>query len=262
MDEEMKQDVTPQQENTPNIHGRHGVRGLSRQYYRANKRARAVLFTIIGILLLFLAIFLMGNVMAKESNMLINAEKNSGYISLSETLEGFDSGEARTMLYAKGVDRQSPIDGDKSIPSNLHDLDGSNNGKNYFAYTYYLKNVGESILHLNTKYDVTLNAKGFGDAIRVEIYTTYLYTGETTRYRYAAPAANGFAEPFSYTNSLKTCVSFLSPLVILDDNVNVPPEGIIKYTVIVYLEGNDPECIDDILGGSFGFAITHTKKNT
>ena len=65
--------------------------------------------------------------------------------------------------------------------------------------------------------------------------------GEETVY---AKAQKGSTEPEPDT------VPFLSNTKVLENTTeDFAPGAVDKYTVVIWLEGNDPECIDDIRGG-------------
>ena len=48
--------------------------------------------------------------------------------------------------------------------------DGQHNGENYLAYTFYLKNTGETDLEYNTKMEITGASKSVDEAMRFQIY--------------------------------------------------------------------------------------------
>ena len=78
--------------------------------------------------------------------------------------------------------------------------------------------------------------KNVDDAIRVRVYKN----GESVTY--AKLGARGTPE--------KGTVPFEDPDLILNEHVErFKPGDKNKYTVVIWLEGNDPECTDNILGG-------------
>ena len=240
------------------------VRGLSKIQDQRVQRAKVVFAIVTGIILLFLSIFAMASVMAKDSKMVVNVEDElQGSLSLSETLDGFDNGSASSVLYATGIPAMDNIDGLTALASDITE-DGSHNGENYVAYTFYLKNVGNAVIDSVTmEVPITLNLKNFGSAARLKIYTTTLtrYSGvfqenEPTILTYAKVASSGSAEPIDYYNvSSGSCENFQSESMIMTDTFRLLPSEWRKYTFVLWLEGNDPECTNSILGGSFGFAI-------
>ena len=128
------------------------------------------------------------------------------------------------------------------LPNDLDDIDGSHNGKNYVAYTFYIRNAGKEDLNYNAKLKIASASKGAEKAARVRVYRN----GEATTY--AAPAANGGNEA--------GCENFESDDVvchIADDDFKL---GYVdKYTIVIWLDGDDPECVDNIIGGEVEFAM-------
>lgn len=94
----------------------------------------------------------------------------------------FEGATAR--LTAEAVSDGTNIAAD-DLPNNLDEIDGSHNGKNYVAYTFYIRNAGKEDLSYNAKLKIASASKGVEKAARVRVYRN----GEPTTY--AAPAANG-----------------------------------------------------------------------
>lgn len=151
----------------------------------------------------------------------------------------FEGATAR--LTAEAVSDGTNIAAD-DLPNNLDEIDGSHNGKNYVAYTFYIRNAGKEDLSYNAKLKIASASKGVEKAARVRVYRN----GEPTTY--AAPAANGGNEA--------GCENFESDEVVchlVNDTFKV---GYVdKYTVVIWLDGDDPECIDNIIGGAVEFAM-------
>ena len=130
----------------------------------------------------------------------------------------------------------------EDLPDNLDEIDGSHNGKSYVAYTFYIRNAGKEDLHYNAKLKIASASKGAEKAARVRVWRN----GEATTY--AAPSADGGNEA--------GCENFESDDVvcrIADDDFKV---GYVdKYTIVIWLDGDDPECVDDIVGGAVEFAM-------
>ncbi|MCR5564509.1 MAG: hypothetical protein K6F59_01765 [Gammaproteobacteria bacterium] len=239
------------------------VKGLSREYAKKVTIAKIIGAIVGGIALLFVSLFFVSNVIAKSSKLVIRAAQGGGSLSLAEKIEDFEAGEGRTTLYAKSLDKIRDIDGNNAVPEDVYMQDGgSHNTQDYFCYTFYLKNVGTSYLHSTMTMTLTLNTKNIADAIRIEVYETQLWTKEqeTTFIKYAKRAADGSDEPISYDINKGKCTSFLDNNYISKKGVEAPVGGIVKFTIVMYLEGPDPECVNDILGGTFGFNIDFTNK--
>ena len=52
-----------------------------------------------------------------------------------------------------------------------------------------------------------------------------------------------------------------STCVVTEQRNELEPGEIDKFTVVLWLEGNDPECLDDIKGGVLGLGMKFTKTN-
>ena len=203
-------------------------------------RKRNVLLKILSIILL-IVILLMGVFYAlsafvnKAGNFTVwITEEDLGRITLSDTA---DFEENATMLEADIIPQMDNIT--KSwLPENLHDEgEGCHNGENYIAYTFYLKNTGEEEVNYTSQIDIHAVTKEADHAVRVMV----IKNGEETVY---AKAQKGSNEPEPDT------VAFLSNTQVLKNTATgFMPGDVDKYTVVIWLEGNDPECVDDIRGG-------------
>ena len=130
------------------------------------------------------------------------------------------------------------------LPDDIDDIEGPHNGNNYMAYTFFVKNIGEKETEYRTTIDVLSVIKNVDDAIRVAVYKN----GEKTVY--------AKRRPDTYEPEVGT-----EPFYKQDQVMNVLHKGfnpgdVDKYTVIIWLEGNDLECIDSILGGEMKMIMT------
>jgi hypothetical protein len=120
---------------------------------------------------------------------------------------------------------------------------GDHNGANYMAYTYYIRNAGKEDVGYQARITLDSCSKGAEDAVRVVVW----HNGERTVY--AEPAANGEAE--------EGCVNFEShDIVCTYTEENFLVGNVDKYTIVIFMEGEDPECVDAIVGGSVEFSMS------
>ena len=129
------------------------------------------------------------------------------------------------------------------------DIDGSHNGKNYVAYTFYIRNAGKTDLGYSAKLKVVSASKGVEKAARVRVYRN----GEPTTY--AATAADGNPEPNTEPFASKDVVTTISHKTFRVGDVD-------KYTVVIWLDGDDPECVDKIIGGAVEFGFDFDSSET
>jgi hypothetical protein len=123
------------------------------------------------------------------------------------------------------------------IPKDIDEVaEGSHNGENYMAYTFYVQNMGQSTV--NYWYSIPIDdvTKNADVAIRIMVFLN----GEKTIY--AKEAADGGPED-------GTEIFFSNDIVCVEERENFEPGAIDKFTVVVWIEGDDPECLDDIIGG-------------
>ena len=123
------------------------------------------------------------------------------------------------------------------LPQDIDEIDGGHNGRDYIAHTFYLKNIGEVDVKYLAEIKIVEVEKSADEALRVKVYRN----GESTLY---AKKQKGLDIPEEGTTPFYSIDKVMSQQI---DNFEVGE--IDKYTIVVWLEGKDPECIDDILGG-------------
>ncbi len=126
---------------------------------------------------------------------------------------------------------------EESIPANVDMVDGVHNGENYIAYTFYLQNRGEYEFPVEYSVNMTNITSGLDEAIRLKLYVN----GEPTVY--AKTRSDG-------TGPEKGTVEFYSSNVMARGRIDMlKPGEIVKFTVVLWIEGNDPDCLDPLIGG-------------
>lgn len=194
-------------------------------------------------LLLSMLIFLVGTVYVVSI-----LYKRSGTLTISidkyeMTKYGLSLSESREMthmtshLNARIAEKMTNIS-EKSIASNVDMIDGEHNGRDYIAYTFYLQNAGEYEVTYDYQVIMSNVTNGLDEAIRLRLYVD----GEPTTY--AKTRSDGLgAEPGTE--------EFYANNVMVHKRIeNLAPGGVTKYTIVLWLEGNDPDCIDWLIGGT------------
>ncbi|HBR31144.1 MAG TPA: hypothetical protein DD733_03565 [Clostridiales bacterium] len=127
----------------------------------------------------------------------------------------------------------------KDLPMDLDSINGEHSGKDYLAYTYYLKNAGQNIVDVEYMLYIANTTLGIEKAVRVRLYVN----GESVDY--ARTKTDG-------TGPELGTVEFLTESIITRKNIyDFNPDEYVKFTVVIWLEGDDPECVDSIIGGQF-----------
>lgn len=195
----------------------------------------------LGLLLLVAALFITAFMQEKMGNFTINLNRlelfRKGIAIADEAY--FEKPTAR--LIANVVTDATNISID-DIPENVDEVDGGHNGDNYMAYTYYVRNAGKEDVYYNASITLDSCAKGAEEAVRVAVWRN----GERTVF--AWPSADGTPE-YGCENFVdeKTVCSFREEDFLVG-NVD-------KYTIAIWMEGDDPDCVDKIVGGSVEFSM-------
>ena len=213
---------------------KYAVRTTARSVRRRNVMLKICLIILLILILLLGAFYALSAFVNKAGNFTVwISDEDLNLITLSDTA---DFEKCSTMLEADVIPQMDNIT-KAWMPENLADVDGCHNGDNYIAYTFYLKNAGKNEIDYSTVIDIHSVTKEADHAVRVMV----IKNGEETVY---AKAQKGSTEPEPDT------VAFLSKTKVLENTTEAfEPGAVDKYTVVIWLEGNDPECIDDIKGG-------------
>ena len=169
------------------------------------------------------------------------------------------------------------------IPENVDEVSGDIKA-HYFAYTFYLKNEGESTVGYRWEVLFNSESKNVSKAAWVMLFED----GEMRFY--AKPRDDGSIEtlpsidrtdlkgfvvpPFydkamypdeQYEINRKEGVinywrinpyPFVSDVIAAEgEKLDVAPGDVHKYTLVVWLEGDDPDCTNELIGGHLGFEM-------
>ena len=197
---------------------------------------------LLVLLLLIAFLFILAFMQEKMGNFTINLNRLELYrkgIAIDDK-GTFDDPTAR--LTVKTVEDATNIT-ITDLPDDLDDIDGDHNGYNYMAYTYYVRNAGKEDVKYVAKVRLDSCAKGAEKAVRIAVWRN----GKRTVY--AAPAADGGPED--------GCVSFENDKIVCSyEEPDFLVGNVDKYTIVIWMEGEDPECVDAIVGGSVQFSMT------
>lgn len=119
----------------------------------------------------------------------------------------------------------------------------------YVAYTFYVKNEGYETVDLSYYIRMTGVYGGLDEGIRILI----IDEGVETLYMKADK------EEKDYSRYMPEAELFLTSATIMRKVVfNFKPGDIRKYSVVVWLEGHDPDTKDEILGGMIKMTMNFT----
>ena len=166
------------------------------------------------------------------------------------------------------------------IEPDVDDVDGAHNEAKYFAYTFYIRNEGDSTVNFDWQLALNSESKNLSVAAWVMVFedgAMRFYAepradgtpealpsfGDDARGYLKAPFIADSVAPFeqyetiaqrgasTYYRLIPT--NFLSETVVtMGRQENVAPMDVHKYTVVIWLEGDDPDCTDELIGGHLG----------
>lgn len=279
-----KKDKMPMDAQNPEME-KYGVRTTAKKV-RKNKLLLRIAVIVLALLLLFLAIFFGCVTYANQAgrftvNLDPDAIDKYG-ISLCESYDeayglgayangaggagaggadanGEDGGNYESGVLIRGTAVENmdniteewlPEDIDSANHSGSHNGDADKNGEiDHIAYTFYLRNTGREDAEYNASIDVLSTSLGADEAIRVKVYRN----GKAVTYG-KKPVEGTENNQYAKFGIDKF---FVKDNKVMDINISDFKSGTVdKYTVVLWLEGWDPECVDDIMGGEVKLSMT------
>ena len=138
----------------------------------------------------------------------------------------------------------------KWLPENIDtEATGAHNGDNYIAYTFYVVNAGEEKVHYWYEVDIDDTIKNVDEAIRIMIYRN----GKPTVYAKKSKVTN--------KKELGTKKFVSKNIAVLEQRKNLKPGSKDRFTIVVWIEGDDPECKNDLLGGEIKMHMDITEEH-
>jgi hypothetical protein len=231
-------------------------------------RRRDFLIRLVAIILLALLIILgIGycsmEILNKAGRFTVSLTPNEYGISLSDNP---DFENPTLNLYADPIEEMDNITkkwiqnlngelGDDPVYEDFNDIDkiwGQHNGKNYIAYTFGVKNASageDDVVSYRVTLDTNYAYKGADEAVRVAVFKN----GVPTIYAKPKKGTPDGLEDFEADKN------FVSDDIVMDEIRSDFKVGEMdRYTVVIWLEGEDPECVNDIMGGEAKFSMNFT----
>lgn len=239
--------------NKRNMHifNRFSAKRDAKDISKQTKWKRIAGVALVVILVVLAILWLVSWLLTTIGDLVIDVEDSAAKkgIVVSANADGSDPS---LRLTAENVKEVTNITRDW-LPANLdNEKDGSHNGKNYLAYTFYLSNNGSETLDYISTLKMVGVAKSADEALRIMVYKN----GEPKTYGKinldgSTPVIA--EETFAYTEPFKDVEisekGKQEEVVFSEKNESLTPGSSDKYTIVTWIEGEDQECIDDIMGG-------------
>ncbi len=129
------------------------------------------------------------------------------------------------------------------LPKNIDQIDGEHNGENYLAYTFYCKNIGSQ--ETDMRYELTFNnvTNHVDECMRVRLYVDGVPTN------FAKTRSDGTGTESYFCDKV-----FEGRYLVTRNTVEkVAPNAYVKFTVVIWVEGDDPDCNDSVVNGKIKF---------
>ncbi len=208
----------------------------TKKYKREKKFKKIVLFALLLFLIILIILYLTIGIIYNNESFSITLDKNLYYQKGLIIYDDPDYKVFRSELFAKSPETFDNISY-RWLPKDLADSNGgSHNGSNYLAYTFYVENTGVDVADYYSMLVIDDVIKNVDESVRIRVYKNDEMTTYAKLSQRGVPEEN--TTPFEDTDLIK-----------LDHVANFKPGDIDKYTVVLWIEGSDPECNDNILGG-------------
>ena len=224
------------------------VKLLSEKMKERDKKIRIVKIAILIMALFLIIIYFILRVFLETGDFTISLDqefaKSEGIIMYENSSNKVD----RRILKAQKVEFMDNISV-KWLPQDIDKTaEGAHNGDNYLAYTFYLENKGAETV--NYWYEVKIDEviKNVDEAVRIAIYRN----GERTIY----------AKPNSRTGEAEdgTTKFYSASSVCVEPRRDFKPGDIDRFTIVIFIEGDDPECQDNLIGGEMKMHMDITQE--
>ncbi len=213
------------------------VRLTAEKYKKRKKRYKIAKVILLILVLILLLLYIIFNFIYNGYNFTISLDENLYYDNNIIIYDDSNYKVYRSQLNVESLEFFDNISY-RWLPENLNDFEGSNNGENYLSYSFYIENMGEEVSDYWAYVEINDVIKNVDEAIRFRVY----FDGVPVTY--AKLSNNGQPE--------KGTEPFYSDEIIMTQHIeDFMPGDIHKYTIVLWLEGNDIDCTDNIIGGEF-----------
>ena len=204
---------------------------------RKKTRNRVLKIILVIIVLFLINLYIVLRLMYIGENFTVTLDSEYGRESGLVVYEDPNDIKIRTYLKSEPINYFTDISVNW-LPQNIdNEGNGSHNGQNYIAYTFYASNKGQDTINYWATIEIEDVIKNVDEAIRVMV----IKNGERTIYakkNKSTGNAENNTQPFYSDN-----------VIMLEKNENFQVDSEDKYTIVIWVEGDDPDCTDELIGG-------------
>ena len=220
---------------------------------RRNYASRVTKLSFLILLLFLMSTYITLGIIYEGGKFTITLDSNETLKSGIAVFDSLNNSQGKRRLYATPVKFMDNISY-KWLPKDIDtEADGAHNGKNYIAYSFYIENQGNEVL--DYWYEVIIDdvIKNVDEAVRIRIYRN----GVDTTYAKKNSIAD---EPEPNTIPFRD-VTKDDQSVILEKRELFYPGDLDRYTIVIWLEGDDPDCTDPLIGGEIKMHMKITEEH-
>jgi hypothetical protein len=256
---------------------------------KRRKKRRIIIVTSISAILItaLVIIAFLSNYVGNFTISLINYETRLALSTSSDmenstthiAMDGFDNAVPYTKGDVDEANLDTDVGGEKSL---IFDITDDQQAGLYFAYTFFVTNVGDGPCYYY--YGVKINDETSGDnnelisdAMRIRMYENIFEEDETTETmtheyldytRYNSETSDDTSLNADTRSYLSECEEDFASgdlkyfndtdIIILSDNNSTKlwPNEIVRYTLVIWIDGNDPDCQGDFFDNNSGIRIS------
>lgn len=232
------------------------VRGRFRRSF-----AKKVAITVIVLIPLFFAflyvVFMIGET---DGGMITVRVDDTNLVGKSISLSEESSFEnAKSSIKGDGILRLADTSYKFVKERDFFEVEGSNNGSDYICYSFYILNSGDETLDYEYIISFPVVTNNLNSAVRVMLLTSNDENVETSRkvFAKAKEGTTTVPEKIAYEDigygieEEQDAIVFLSDTLITKEvRTSLEPNQADRYTLVLWLEGTDPECVDDVIDGT------------
>ena len=221
----------------------------ARQQKKKKAKQKAFKILLIAMILFLVNVYFILAIFYRGENFTVTLDSEYGRESGLVIYEEQSKPYYRTYLVSKDIEFFTDISIDW-LPKNIHnEADGSHNGRNYIAYTFYAANLGQDTINYWAKIEIDDVIRDVDEAIRVMVFKNdnkVVYAKNSSKTGQPEPDTVAFRD---------------EDTVMLELTENFEVGDVDKYTVVIWVEGDDPECKDNLIGGEIKMHMTLTEEH-
>lgn len=221
---------------------------------RKRKKFGKIIRRSLLVLLIFLVLlYIILEIVYTEGRFTVVLDSNETLESGLAVFDSLNNSHGKRKLEATPIKFMDNISY-KWIPENIDtEAEGSHNGQNYIAYTFFVENQGSEVLNYHYEVIVDDIIKNVDEAIRIRIYRN----GEAKTY-----AKRNFIDNEPEKDTVPfTEIEESKGTIILEKVADFKPDDLDRITVLVWLEGDDPDCTNALIGGEIKMHMVITEEH-